>query len=194
MLDIPELKDVLKGELIERGYWFYVNLGRRTPWPVKGSKINFEGKDFFVIPVTKERYPAIAVKGESYEERLKYEKLLMRLLSVLSWVEGNAIDVEGMGAGPLPNPMGRREEFGASLLKEFDFLYFPRPDNDQQKLALALMREARSLNHPAYSFLTYYRVLEVAIPTKRGEWIKNECDSFANQHHRAKEAVKKTKR
>lgn len=190
MHEILELKDVLKGELIERGYWFYVNLGKRTPWPVKASKINFEGKNFFVIPVTKERYPAIAVKGEGYEERLKYEKLLMRFLSVLSWVESKAIDIEGMGAGSLPNPMGRHEDFGMSLQKEFDFLYFPHPENDKQKLALALMREARSLNHPAYSFLTYYRVIEVAVPAKqRGDWINAQCSTL--QHHRAKEAIKK---
>lgn len=190
MLEILELKDVLKGELIERGYWFYVNLGRRTTWPVIGSKIIFEGKNFYVIPVTKERYPAIAVKGENYEERQKYEKLLMRFLSVLSWVESKAIDIEGMGAGSLPNPMGRREDFGVSFQKEFDFLYFPQPENDKQKLALALMREARSLNHPAYSFLAYYRVIEAAIPAKqRADWINGQCSTL--QNHRAREAIKK---
>lgn len=192
MLEIPELKDVLKGELLERGYWFYVNLGRRTSWPVVGSKIKFEGENVFVIPVTKDRYPAIAVRGENYDERLKFEKLLMRFLSVLSWVEEKAIDIEGMGASSLPNPMGRREELGASLQKEFDFLYFPQPENDKQKLALALMREARSLNHPAYSFLSYYRVIEVAVPAKqRGDWITTQCSTLKN--HRAKEAIKKLK-
>jgi hypothetical protein len=44
---------------------------------------------------------------------------------------------------------------------------FPEPTSDQALLALALMREGRGLNHPAYAFLSFFRVLEVAFPDGR---------------------------
>lgn len=52
------------------------------------------------------------------------------------------------------------DERGFSICEEFDLSYFPEPASERALLALALMREGRGLNHPAYAFLSFFRVLE----------------------------------
>src|SRR5271168_522750 len=69
--------------------------------------------------------------------------------------------------GSLPRPMGREKKMGFSISDEFDLSYFREPTDQPALLALALMREGRGLNHPAYAFLSFYRVVEVAFPDGR---------------------------
>ena len=109
-------------------------------------------------------------KGKS---RAECEKLVMRFVSNLAWVEDQGLLVDGLGGGSLPAPMGHDKERGFSICEEFDLSYFPAPVSDKALLALALMREGRGLNRPAYAFLSFFRVLEVAVQSAnaRVAWI-----------------------
>ena len=91
----------------------------------------------------------------------------MQFLSALSWVQGNDCLVDGIGGGNHPRPMSREKSTGFSITRDFDLSYLPEPDDDRTKLAFAIMREGRRLNHPAYAFPSFYRVLEVALPEGR---------------------------
>jgi hypothetical protein len=126
-------------------------------------------------------------------DRANCERILMRFLSILSWVTEHGMSVDGIGGGNLPRPMGRDKTFGFSITEEFDLSYFPESNNDKALLALALMREGRGLNHPGYAFLSFYRVLEVAFPDgrARGKWISSHVDTLSD--YRAKEALAKLK-
>jgi hypothetical protein len=113
----------------------------------------------------------------------------MRFVSNLSWVEERGFIVEGLGGGSSPVPMGRDKERGFSICEEFDLSYFPEPATAEALLALALMREGRGLNHPAYSFLSFFRVLEVAFPDgkSRERWVSANITSVRG--HRVPEAL-----
>jgi hypothetical protein len=133
-------------------------------------------------------YPAISMKvppGKSAE----CEELLMRFVSNLSWVEERGITVDGIGGGSLPRPMGRDTRSGFSISDEFDLSYFPEPASKDALLALALMREGRALNHAAYAFLSFFKVLEVAFPEvkERKTWV--EANVAKVEGHRVKEAL-----
>jgi hypothetical protein len=111
--------------------------------------------------------------------RAECEELVMRFLSMLSWVEERGFMVDGVGGGNLPRPMGRFKEGGFSICDEFDLSYFPEVTDEKTLLALALMREGRGLNHPGYGFLSFYRVLEVAFPAGKRriiDWISAAID------------------
>ena len=56
-------------------------------------------------------------------------------------------------------------------------------------LALGLMREGRGLNHPAYAFLSFFRVLEVAFPDgkARKSWLDANAPLVTG--HRVNEAL-----
>ena len=113
----------------------------------------------------------------------------MRFVSNLSWVEDRGFIVEGFGGGTIPAPMSRHKERGFSICEEFDLSYFPEPATDRALLALALMREGRGLNHPAYAFLSFFRVLEVAFPAgkTREKWVSENVGLVRG--HRVPEAL-----
>jgi hypothetical protein len=162
-LKIPEIKDVIVGELEERGEWIVADVQTQGIWPVHSQKVPYRGESVWIMPVMKDRFPAIAMKMPQGRSRPECERLLMRFLSNLAWVENAGYLVDGVGGGSVPNPMGRNKETGFSICDEFDLSYFPEPASEKALLALALMREGRGLNHPGYSFLSFYRVLEVAL-------------------------------
>ena len=166
-LTIPDHKDVIVGELAESGEWIVANIQTNSFWPVNAQKVMYRGEVFWIIPIMKNFYPAVAMKVAKGKSRLECEKLVMRFVSNLSWVEERGFTVDGLGGGNLPRPMGRDKERGFAICKEFDLSYFPEPATDKALLALALMREGRGLNHPAYSFLSFFRVLEVAFPNSK---------------------------
>lgn len=116
------------------------------------------------------------------------ERLLMRFLSSVSWVEGNGALVEYFTGGNLPRPAGRSKQRGHVICDDFDLSYLPEPNDEKALLALALLREGRGLNHPGYAFLSSYRVLEVAIPEakKQMAWVDENVDKLT---HGAKEAL-----
>lgn len=192
-LTIPDHKDVIVGELAERGEWIVANIQTDSSWPVNAQKVMYRGEAFWILPVMKGFYPAVAMKIPKGKGRLECEKLVMRFVSNLSWVEDRGFIVEGLGGGSLPAPMGRDKERGFSICEEFDLSYFPEPASDRALLALALMREGRGLNHPAYAFLSFFRVFEVAFPDgkAREKWLSANVGSVRG--HRVPEALAELK-
>jgi hypothetical protein len=178
--EIPDLKSVYTGELAQRGDWIIANILTNSTWPINSQKVRWRGVDIWIMPITKGHYPALAMMVPTGKSRAECEELLMRFLSMLSWVEGNGYMVDGLGGGNLPRPFGRDKERGFSICEEFDLSYFPDVTDEKAQLALALMREGRGLNHPGYAFLSFYKILETAFPkdTKRIAWISASIASL----------------
>jgi methylamine utilization protein MauJ len=151
----------------------------------------YRGCSFWILPVMRDYYPAIAMKVPPGKSRAECDELLMRFVSNLSWVVGDwGIMVDGIGGGTLPRPMGRDKWSGGfSIRDEFDLSYFPEPASEDALLALALMREGRGLNHAAYAFLSFFRVLEVAFPNgkKQRAWIEANVANL--EGHGVKDAL-----
>jgi len=172
-LEIPDHKSVIVGELAQNGEWIVANVSTNSFWPVTSQKVRWRGIDIWIMPIMKGYYPAVAVMVPPGKSRAECEELVMRFLSMLSWVEGNGYMVEGLGGGNLPRPMGRDKQRGFSICAEFDLSYFPEVTDEKAMLALGLMREGRGLNHVGYAFLSFYKILETAFPRdeKRIAWI-----------------------
>jgi hypothetical protein len=179
-LEIPHHKQVFVGALAEPGEWIIANIETGSSWPVNAQKVIWRGLPFWIIPVTKGFYPAVAINIPPGKSRAECEELVMRFISTLSWVEGGGFMVVGIGGGDRPRPTGRDKHTGFSICDEFDLSYFPEPASNEALLALALMREGRALNHPAYAFLSFFRVLEVAFPEgkKRKAWVEANIDAL----------------
>jgi hypothetical protein len=178
--EIPDLKSVYTGELAQHGDWIVANILTTSTWPITSQKVRWRGGDIWIMPITKGHYPALAMMVPTGKSRAECEELLMRLLSMLSWVEGSGYMVDGLGGGSLPRPFGRDKERGFSICDEFDLSYFPDVVDEKAQLALALMREGRGLNHPGYAFLSFYKILETAFPkdARRIAWISASIASL----------------
>jgi len=173
--EIPDHTDVIRGELAERGDWIVANISTTSFWPITAQKVHWRGVDIWIMPIMKGYYPAVAMMVPPGKSHAECEELVMRFISMLSWVEEKGLSLEfgGLSGGNLPRPMGGEKERGHSICDEFDLSYFPEVTDDEAMLALALMREGRSINHVGYAFLSFYRVLETAFPEdrKRIAWI-----------------------
>lgn len=189
-LEIPDHKSVIVGELAQNGEWIVANVSTNSFWPVTSQKVRWRGVDIWIMPIMKGYYPAMALMVPPGKSGAECQELVMRFLSMLSWVEERGFMVEGgLGGGNLPRPMGRDKERGFSICQEFDLSYFPEVTDGQALLALGLMREGRGLNHVGYAFLSFYRVLEVAFSTdkQRIAWISAALANLTG--HGVKEAV-----
>jgi hypothetical protein len=173
--EIPDNRDVIKGELGQHGEWIVASIATTSPWPTAAQKMRWRGADIWIMPVMKGFFPAVAMMVPPGKARHECEELVMRFISMLSWVEerGYAVEGGGLSGGNLPRPMGRDKQRGFVICDEFDLSYFPEVTEEKAMLALALMREGRGLNHVGYAFLSFYKVLETAFPRddKRIAWI-----------------------
>lgn len=187
-----EILDETSG-LKVNGDWVCINIDPRTSWPVRPQQFTFEGHPVWVMPLTTENYPGLAINRPADLDRDEAFALLHRALSVLAWLQDTGAVVQQVSGGNLPRMMGMRGSLGRSIREDFDLSDLPVIKEDAGKLALALMREGRGLNHSAYSFLSFFRALEIAIPDgkERGEWITANIDAIAG--HTAQSALQELK-
>ncbi|SCW56339.1 methylamine utilization protein MauJ [Ancylobacter rudongensis] len=180
-------------DLKVNGEWLCINIESRTAWPTKPQAFIFEGRQVWVMPLSTDCYPGLATRKPSDMDHDECLALLHRALSVLTWLENAGATVVQMSGGNIPRMMGMRLGLGYAIREDFDLSDLPTIESPRGKLALALMREGRGLNHPGYSFLSFFRVLETAIPNGkiRGTWVTDNIDKLDG--HRAKKAIEKLK-
>ncbi|WP_037500416.1 methylamine utilization protein MauJ [Sphingomonas jaspsi] len=182
MPEILELKDALVGEIAEVGDWIVANLETSIAWPVTYQKQDFDGRTFFLIPLANDHYPAVALKRG--EDKLNDAKsAILRFTSAMSWVESSGAIVVGFTGGRRPVPLRREKSFGHTITRDLNLTDLAEGLDERQGLALALMREGRGLTHPAYAFLSFYRVLEAAMPDGkvRKQWQTDNIDAIMDR-------------
>lgn len=188
--EMPPYEEVLQGELLESGSWLVAELDTSVSWPVQVQKVRHCERDFWLIPPSRESLPAVAIKRG--DEALRpAQTAILRFLSSLSWAESAGVLVEEFSGGNLPRISRRQRAMLGVITNYLDLSYLPEPATDDAKMALALMREGRGLKHPAYSFLSLWRVLETAItkPKDRASWVADAVPRLSR--HWAKEAVER---
>jgi hypothetical protein len=192
MPGIPNLKDLIVGDLAEIADWVVADVEGQVFWPIKTQKVSYRGETLWVIPVTQESYGAVAIRTRPGLNRAACQKVLLRFMSSMSWLEQRGVAmVHGFGGGSLPRPSGRPNRVGIGITQQFDLTDLPEPDDARACLALALMREGRALNHPGYAFLSFFRVVEVALPNgrRRGEWIAAKISTLKGTAKTAAEKI-----
>lgn len=184
--EILDYKDVLEdnvlaAELEKPGHWIIAYVNPYIAWPVQVQKIAYGGLDYWIIPITKDAYPAVAVREISRNPKELREKI-SRFLSVLSWIENHGILIHSFGGGTHLTAHLKKGEKSHSSVNKLDLRYLPVVTDRKAMLALALMREGRGMQRSPYSFLSYWRVLEVTIgKTKIQTWINSAMDRL-NDH------------
>lgn len=185
-LEIPTLEDALVGEIAEPADWIVANLETAISWPVSYQTQEYAGRTFFIIPLTKDRCPAVALKrGDDSLQQCR--SALLRFLSAMSWSQSAGAIVLSFGNDSLPRPQRRGGDFGLSITADLNLTYLPEPADERQALGLALMREGRGLNHPAYAFLSFFRVLEAALPKgkERESWVADNIAQISDHDGRS---------
>lgn len=182
-------------ELCRRGEWVCLNIEISCPWPTRPQTVEFSGYLLWIIPLSQEDYPGVAIRRPLEMTQEEAERLLYRFLSVISWRHSAGITVASRTGGSMPSMMSLNGKFSLTMREPFDFTELMCPEKEETRIALALIREARSLNHHGYAFLSYWRVLELgfsksadriawmntALQTLIGKGVKEAKDSITAQ-------------
>jgi len=168
-------------------------------WPNVQVELSFEGRKIVLQPITDELSCTVSVFDD---HEITFEEggtILSRFLSRLAWSMGSGI-VElficGSNNPARPGRLGRGtyEKSGWALVDPWDYLYLPSANNPNADLALALFREGLSINSVPFSFLSYFKVLNILFSGGYAQesWINANLNrvSYPPAHERLLELAK----
>lgn len=139
--------------------WLQVGVRGGAIWPTQEIEVQFGGHALLLKPATKDTEQSVHLNlvGITHEEGLT---LINRFLSVLSWCDDQALEnLFGWSGNPCPVAIPRQPRMiGSSIAFPF---FRTLETSAEARLALALYREARSINSVPYAFLGYFKILNV---------------------------------
>ena len=168
--------------------WFNQAVKPHFSWPDCTVEIPFEGHNVILQPLTDKHSATVSLfdpKGTTFD---KGGTLVSRFLSRLAWSMGGGV-VElfetGSNNPEQPGQLGRGTYgiSGCSQVSPWDYLYLPSATKPHADLALALFREAMSVNSVPFSFLSYFKVLNIAFDkgAKQKSWINQNIEAICYQ-------------
>src|SRR4051794_2516092 len=118
-------------------------------WTTSDATATFEGRALTLRPGTKTLYPTIVLEyqPDSEEAHMEAVAIIRRFLSSLAWTERSGVQIETVGGGGFPIQLGRAEVGGVTILGRWRSDYLVETADPKARLALALYREALSLQH-----------------------------------------------
>ncbi len=171
----------------------YLNVGisGNACWPEEETKITFGDHELILRPATRdtEQSVHIVLKGITDIEALT---LINRFLSILAWCDDQGIEnLYGWSGNPVPVSVPKRSRsIGSSIAFPF---YRDIEADSKARLALALYREARTINSIPFAFLSYFKIINIFWKDKtqnsKNELIEGMRDVLSKI--RDKEAVKR---
>ena len=141
--------------------WLNCGVTTQAPWPKEKKDIKYGNHNLVLMPFTKDHSASVHIqlKGISGVEGLT---IINRFLSALGWkTDQPAINHYGWSGNPVPVPVPRYQiPFGYSPCEFFPNEIYEITDK-KAKLAVALYREARSLDNIPFQFLSYFKILNI---------------------------------
>ena len=139
--------------------WLNVGVKGGAVWPTEETTVEFGGQKLVLKPATRETEQSVHInlRGISDVDALT---LINRFLSVLSWCDDQPMENRyGWSGNPVPVAVPRESRVVGSSIA-FPFYRRLEPD-EKARLALALFREARTVNSTPFEFLTYFKILNI---------------------------------
>jgi hypothetical protein len=184
---------VLKGDIIheylnQRGLWLLADVEQGIGWPKAETLIVFRDTKIILLPYANDFYPAAAIICPQFDTNLG-RKLLENFFSSLAWAYNNRVNVVSWSYSPIRqgtlSNCSRKKfngQFSQLQTEHFRPTYLPDPGDEKARLALAFYREGLYLNHEGYSFLSFYKIINLKHPDgkKRKEWVNDNLARLEN--------------
>ncbi|SNT29050.1 hypothetical protein SAMN05421763_1094 [[Luteovulum] sphaeroides subsp. megalophilum] len=147
--------------------WIGAHVRASVPWPTKPHLVSFRGFQLFLLPGEGELLPAIFVRDRTYGDD-QSRAAILRFLSLWSWIEGCGIKVETWTGG---SHTFRAKGQGGNVISNFPlkFPFWPKNLSREAEIAIALFREAKSLDHTPYSLLSYLKIINLLEAGNNGQ-------------------------
>ncbi len=198
---VPHLFGVAAFDRITgRRGWLSVGVASSIAWSQEDVWIEYDGHEYFLQGVKREQEgrgrsaPGISTPAEqdNLDEAMAR---LYRFTSILGFYKRGYVDITSRIWGTSLIRYGAVRDVYTEVLQGgahgFDCNHMPIIDDDQVRKALAFLREGRRLSrvHDAYSFLSFFKVVESQMPSeKRIEWVGRNLNQLTEER-----AVKRIK-
>jgi hypothetical protein len=141
--------------------WLNCGVTTQAIWPEKQKEVNYGYHTFVLMPLTKEHSASVHIelKGISSDQGLT---IINRFLSALGWkCDEPAINHYGWSGSSKPVPVPRHKiPYGYSPSEVFPNKICEITDKKAQ-LAVAIYREARSIESVPFQFLSFFKILNI---------------------------------
>ena len=130
-------------------------------WPTEETTIDYDGNQFLLRPESDDLLPSVSIRCPEEMSQGEAQLLINKFLSALCWAkEGGAYALFWTGSsGKNPINVGKSKvRFVCDRLRTD---YLPKSTDEKARRALALFREALSVNTLPYKFLGFYKVINV---------------------------------
>jgi len=139
--------------------WLVVGVETEMGWPTKEVTCSYQGQELILRPATDKFSTSIAMLFHRPMTRDEALHLVRRFLSAMAWIERIPIRETMVTGGSFPIHVGKRMDIAFVGCPSLDFL--PTPSDEKASLALALYREALSVNSIPYQFLGYFKIINI---------------------------------
>ncbi len=160
-----------------RGY-FTMGLDGEIEWPSKEQKVTFRGHTITIRPETEEHAPSLVLQLDGAMTEYDARRLLQEFLSGYSWIrQGGVAETFSVICSAAPMAVGKGR---GRVISDAPIEHISDPDDPKAKLALALYREAMSINVIPYKFLGFFKIINVlhGKGSKQQEWINKALTSI----------------
>jgi len=185
----------------QRGYWVVASIETNISWPTEHSISNFRNREILLSPSTHELYAGVGIllNSQKQDEFKENQKFIMEFLSSVVWYEDSPIWLKHWGGGGHFWSYGKpnnsvRETIQSPVRHEVKKLHIrnlPDSTDTNTRLALAFYREALSLEHYGYRFLSFYKIINLYVGSdgkKQISWINQNLNNLgdyeAQERHR----------
>jgi hypothetical protein len=160
--------------------WLNLAVIPHFSWPNAPITLPFEGKTIVLSPPTEGLACRLALFESTGTDFDVGGTILSRFLSRLAWAMNSGVCEIFFSGSNNPAAPGRlgAGAYGQSIYATTDpphCIYIPTAGSQEADLALALFREAMSVNSEPFAFLSYYKVLNIRYATGHAQerWIND---------------------
>ena len=139
--------------------WLNVRVSGHACWPTKETSIQFGGHELILRPATQDCDQSVHINLLRISDTDALT-LINRFLSTVSWCDGQSLENHyGWSGNPIPVSVPKAcRQIGSS----FAFPFHRDLESDPKaRLALALYREAVTVNSVPFEFLSYFKILNI---------------------------------
>lgn len=156
--------------------WMIVTVETELEWPAEETSVSFMGHTLILRPPDGDDAADVRLQYEHPESQLEAFETICRLLTALSWWHHRPARIRLRIDCTSPMRGGNRGGggYGPPLCKKYQLpKAMQLPADFKARMALALYREALSVQNPIYEFLGYFKIVNVyhRTPTAQIRWI-----------------------
>lgn len=170
--------------------WVTAAVEAHFGWPTARLEITYRGYRYLIRPETDELAPSVSVYSEQGLTIDEGGNLINRFLSELAWSQSAGVQYLFAVGSSTDEPIrvGKSDRF-KFIAEPWQQLYLPQPSDERALRALAVFREALSVNSVPYKFLGLFKILNIRYSSgdDQKRWINDNRDRITEL--RAKERL-----